>query len=54
MPKALSAEEIESTQSEARLLINDERSRSGIRVTSAPDPAVSYSGITDSDLIYGE
>jgi hypothetical protein len=50
MPDALSAEEIESTQSEARLLINDERSRSGIRVTPAPDPAVPHSGITDSDL----
>jgi hypothetical protein len=50
MPDALNEMEIETTQAEARALISDERSRSGIRVDPIPDLATSQSVITDKDL----
>jgi hypothetical protein len=50
MPDVLNEMEIETTQAEARALISDERSRSGIRVDPIPDPATSQSVITDRDL----
>jgi hypothetical protein len=50
MPDVLNEMEIETTQAEARALILDERSRSGIRVDPTPDPATSQSVITDRDL----
>jgi hypothetical protein len=50
MPDVLNEMEIQATQAEARALISDERSRTGIRDDPAPDPASSHSAITDKDL----
>ena len=50
MPETLSADEISSSLLDARMLIDNKRSRSGTRGIPVPDPADIGSGITDSDL----